>query len=105
MKQNLITVLFVFITLSAVSQIATVQSPNSKINVAVFCGKTGDIGNWYLQVNYSEEGKTSEVIPRIDLGISREDQDFSNELKFIKAVKPLLINVARETLAMQQFSP
>ena len=92
MKQNLIIVLFVFASLPAVSQIATVQSPNNKINVAVFCGKTVDIGNWYLQVNYSEEGKTSEVIPRIDLGISREDQDFSNELKFIKAGKPLLIN-------------
>jgi alpha-glucosidase len=93
MKQNLIAVFFVFATLSAVSQIATVQSPNSKINVAVFCGKTEDTGNWYLQVNYSEEGgKSSEVIPRIDLGISREDQDFSKELKFVKAGKPLLIN-------------
>ena len=92
MKQNLIIVFFMFAALSAVSQIATVQSPNSKINVAVFCGKTGDTGNWYLQVNYSGDGKTSGVIPRIDLGISREDQNFSKELKFIKAGKTLLIN-------------
>jgi len=32
------------------------------------------------------------VIPRIDLGLSRSDQDFLNELKFLKAGKPALVN-------------
>ena len=36
--------------------------------------------------------KSTEAIPRIDLGLSRSDQDFSKELKFLKAGKPLLIN-------------
>ena len=92
MNLKLITILFILYSYSAFPQKATVQSPNKKNNVAVFCEQNGDVGNWYLQVEYSDNGKTTDVIPRIDLGISREDQDFSNELKFIKAGKPLFID-------------
>ena len=92
MKQGFIAVLFVFVTLSAFSEKATVQSPNKKINVSLFCDQNSDTGSWYLQVNYAVDGKISEVIPRIDLGLSRSDQDFSKELKFLKTGKPLLIN-------------
>jgi len=92
MKQGFIAVLFAFVTLPAFSQKATVQSPNAKINAAIFCEQNDDTGNWYLQVNYSDNGKISEVIPRIDLGISRSDQDFLKVLKFLKTGKPLFIN-------------
>ena len=92
MKSNIITIFLILASLPTFSQKATVQSPNKKINVAVFSGQNEDTGNWYLQVNYSDNDKTSEVIPKIDLGISRSDQDFSNEIKFVKAGKPLLIN-------------
>jgi alpha-glucosidase len=92
MKQSFITVLCAFIAFSAFSQKATVQSPNGKISVAIFCEQNGDTGMWYMQVNYPENGKISEVIPRIDLGISRSDQDFLKNLKLTKAGKLSLIN-------------
>lgn len=74
------------------SQQVILNSPNQKISVALFNMQNNETGSWYLQVNYSENGKMSEVIPRIDLGISRADQDFSKELKFLKAGKPLFID-------------
>ncbi|MEO8110917.1 MAG: glycoside hydrolase family 97 catalytic domain-containing protein [Ginsengibacter sp.] len=73
-------------------QKVVVQSPNQKINAAVFCQQNTDVGEWYLKTAYKVNGKTSDAIPRIDLGLSRSDQDFSKDLKFIKAGKPLLIN-------------
>jgi alpha-glucosidase len=92
MKQCIITVLCALIAFSAFSQKATVQSPNAKINIALFCEQNDNTGNWYLQLNYSDNGKVNEIIPRIDLGISRNDQDFFKDLKFLKAGKQLLIN-------------
>lgn len=68
-----------------------VWSPNNKINVKLFCQQNKTIGRWYLKVDYKDKGKNSEVIPLINLGLLRSDQDFSNELKFIKAGKPFLI--------------
>ncbi|MCW0484888.1 glycoside hydrolase family 97 protein [Gaoshiqia sediminis] len=91
-KKSLMTALFLVLTLATFSQQATVQSPNNKVSVALLCQQNREIGNWFLQVYYCGEGKTSEVISRIDLGISREDQDFSKELKFLKVGKPLFIN-------------
>lgn len=92
--KGLISIIFlsVLTVFSAFSQKITISSPNSKINVTLFCQQTGDAGNWYLKVNYASNNKASEVIPRIDLGLSRSDQDFSNELKFLKAGKPTLVN-------------
>jgi hypothetical protein len=84
-----------FFSLSALTSFAqkvTIQSPNQKINVALFCQQSTDIGEWYIKASYNNDGKTAEAIPRIDLGLSRSDQDFSKELKFLKAGKPSLIN-------------
>jgi alpha-glucosidase len=92
MKSKVITFFLIFVASSAFSQKAIIQSPNEKISVSVFCEQNDDTGNWYLQVNYSDNGKISEVIPKIDLGISRSDQDFLKELTFLKAGKPQLIN-------------
>ena len=91
MKHCFLAAFLVSISLSVFSQKTKVQSPNTKINIAIFCEQKSDKGNWYLQVNYSDNGKVTEVIPRIDLGISRSDQDFSKNLKFLKAGKPVLI--------------
>ncbi len=92
MKYTLITGLILLISLSAFSQKVTVVSPNQKISVSLYNQQNTDIGEWYLKVNYNIEGKISEVIPQIKLGLSRSDQDFSKELKFLKAGKPLFIN-------------
>jgi alpha-glucosidase len=92
MKQTIIALLIVLSTMTVFPQKATLLSPNSKIKVAVFSQQNNDVGSWYLQVLYTANGKNSEAIPRIDLGLVRSDQDFSNELKFLKAGKPVLIN-------------
>src|SRR5215212_3045839 len=93
MKSSTITILlFILSSLTAFSQKLTVQSPNKKINVTLFSSQNNDAGEWFLKASYVNDGKSSEAIPRIDLGLSRSDQDFSKELKFLKAGKPLLIN-------------
>jgi len=87
----LIAISFLF-TLTAFSQKVTVVSPNQKINIELFNSQNAEVGEWYLKVNYLNNGKTCEAIPKINLGLSRADQDFSKELKFLKAGKPLSIN-------------
>ncbi len=77
---------------AAHSQKLTVQSPNQKIKVALFNHQNGGTGIWYLKAAYSSNGTISEAIPQIDIGLSRSDQDFFKELKFLKASKPVLIN-------------
>jgi alpha-glucosidase len=77
---------------SMFAQQLTVQSPNQKVSVALFSTQNGNVGEWFIKASYTASGKTSEPIPRIDLGLSRSDQDFSKELRFVKAGKPLLIH-------------
>ncbi|OJU50624.1 MAG: alpha-glucosidase, partial [Bacteroidales bacterium 45-6] len=76
----------------AIGQTVSVLSPNKKINVALFCEQNNTAGNWHLQVNYANKDKVSEVIPAIGLGLSRSDQDFSSELKFLKVGKAVSVN-------------
>ncbi|MGF7139391.1 hypothetical protein FHS86_001703 [Roseimarinus sediminis] len=92
MKHLIIVVLLVISTFPAQSQKATVVSPNGKINIDLLNRQNQERGNWYLQVNYTDSCSTTEVLGGIDLGLSRNDQDFFNELKLLKAGKPLRIN-------------
>jgi alpha-glucosidase len=93
MKASLITVLIVAFSIpTSFSQKLVVQSPNQKNNVALFCQQNAEAGEWYLKASYLNNGKITEAIPRIDLGLSRSDQDFSKELKLLKASTPYLIN-------------
>src|SRR5690606_31628388 len=92
MKNKLITILLFFTVTAIFAQKATVTSPNKKINVAVFGNQDSDTGSWYIQTNYGADGNISEIVPKIDLGISRNDQDFSKELKLVKVGKPVAIN-------------
>jgi len=71
--------------------VITVQSPNRHIKAELFCKQNGDIGEWYIKASYSNNGKITEAIPRIDFGLIRSDQDFSKDLKFLKASKPVLM--------------
>jgi alpha-glucosidase len=92
MKFTVTLILSFALSTSLVSaQKLTVQSPNQKISVALFSKQTSDVGEWYIKASYNNNGKTAEAIPRIDLGLSRSDQDFSKDLKFLKAGKQLLI--------------
>jgi len=92
MKYKIILGLILLSSLSTFSQKITVSSPNKKINVGLYNTKNGDSGEWYLKVSYTNNAKVSEAIPQITLGLSRADQDFSRELKFLKVSKPLLLN-------------
>ncbi|MEO8405613.1 MAG: glycoside hydrolase family 97 catalytic domain-containing protein [Chitinophagaceae bacterium] len=68
------------------------QSPNKKIGVALFCNQNTDTGEWFLKASYKDSIKIADAIPRIDLGLSRSDQDFSKELRFLKAGKSVMIS-------------
>lgn len=83
---------------NALSQQLTVQSPNGKIQVALF--KRGDkvASSWFLKVFYKDSSAKEEIIPAIDLGLARNDQAFSQELKFQRASKPLYIKEAYTAL-------
>lgn len=93
MKRRLFVILMMgFGNGLVIGQKVVVQSPNQKNSAAVFCQQNGDVGEWYIKASYTNNGKISEAIPRIDLGLLRSDQDFSKGLKFLKAGKPILIN-------------
>jgi len=92
MKCKIIVGLFLMSSLAIFSQNASVVSPNKKISVELHNGANTGVGGWYLKVKYLNDGKMSEVIPQVTLGLTRADQSFSNELKYLKASKPNLIN-------------
>lgn len=98
MKAKLLVGLFLLSPFTIFSQIVTVVSPNQKINVGMYNTTNGNNGEWYLKVNYSGEKGISEVIPQIDLGLSRSDQDFSKELRFLKAGKVVPIKEEYTTI-------
>lgn len=97
-KKTFITLLLLSVILSLSAQKATVVSPSQKIIVELFNTQGAEEGEWFLKVKISDKGKTSEVIPQIALGLDRNDQNFSKELKFLKAGKTLLINEEYTTI-------
>ncbi|WP_291909082.1 glycoside hydrolase family 97 protein [Chitinophaga sp. CB10] len=80
-----------FCVLPAVAQQATLPSPNQEITVTLHPAQPGPSGGWYLGVSYNHNGHTATVIPRIELGLQRNDQEFSRQLKLVKAARPRLI--------------
>jgi hypothetical protein len=92
MKSRVIIGLVFLSSLTALSQTVTIVSPNQKISIGVHSLTNEKVGEWYLKLKYSANGKTSEVIPLVALGLVRSDQDFSKELKFVKAGKIVPIN-------------
>ena len=88
----ILSVLLLFNAGKTISQTVSITSPNNKLKISLFCQENKTSGSWYLQVNYVNKGKISEVIPAISLGLSRSDQDFSKELKFLNASKPVSVN-------------
>ncbi|OYX26605.1 MAG: alpha-glucosidase [Flavobacteriales bacterium 32-35-8] len=91
MKQRLIILLFFLISITNLAQNVSVVSPNKKWQVELKNEQSASTGKWFLKINSLKDNASSEIIPKIDLGLLRSDQDFSTELKFIKADKPKLI--------------
>ena len=76
-KHTVVGTLFLALgALSAFAQKLSVVSPNQKIHVSLFSVQNADMGEWYFKAHYSNNGKISEAIPQISLGLSRTDQDF-----------------------------
>ena len=97
MKLIIIAIISIF-SISTIAQKVAVNSPNKKINVELHNQKDSELGNWYLKVNYFTGDKTCEVIPKINLGLSRSDQDFWRDLEFIDVNEPTLINEKYTTI-------
>jgi len=76
-----------------VAQRLRVGSPNHKIMADLFCEQGGDSGEWYLEL--------SGMIPKISLGLVRNDQEFWKHLRFIRAEKPVLIDEQYLELALR----
>jgi hypothetical protein len=91
MKRKILAGLFILFTLTGFPQKVTVVSPNNKVSVALYSIQNTDIGEWFLKISYSDNDKFSIAIPNIKLGLSRSDQDFAKDLKFLKAGKTVLI--------------
>jgi len=91
-KHNIIAFAFSLFSLSLFSQNVTVISPNQKVNVELYSQQNTDLGEWYLKIKNNRAGESVEAISQISLGLSRSDQDFFSELKFLKAGKTTLIN-------------
>ncbi|MDA3930957.1 MAG: glycoside hydrolase family 97 catalytic domain-containing protein [Prolixibacteraceae bacterium] len=89
---KLIILLFLMVSLSVFSQKETLVSPNQKINVVLYNLQNEKAGEWFLKVNYNNNGDVCEALPQINLGLLRSDQNFSTNLKFLKAGKPIVIN-------------
>jgi hypothetical protein len=92
-KRTLVVILVVWGAVTTVyGQMLSVSSPNHKINIQLIRQRNSGPGEWELKVLYETEGRLTEVIPQIDLGISRDDQDFTNNLTFLTAGKPVFIH-------------
>jgi len=90
-KCKVFAVLIFISAIPAFSQKVTVVSPNNKIIVDLINKQNTDTGEWFLKVSYNDSNTTSVVIPEIILGLSRSDQDFSKDLKFLKTGKQVLM--------------
>nr|WP_315199272.1 glycoside hydrolase family 97 catalytic domain-containing protein [uncultured Flavobacterium sp.] len=92
MRSKIILVLVViFFPCFTWSQIIMLKSPNQKIEATLYAGNGNTKDEWYLKVSYYGDKNTSEILPKVNLGLSRSDQDFSKELTFLKASKPKMI--------------
>ncbi|MDP4277114.1 MAG: glycoside hydrolase family 97 catalytic domain-containing protein [Bacteroidota bacterium] len=89
MRRVLFLLIAIFSNLLLMAQQATVVSPNQKLVAELY--KPAMNGSWYLKVEYNRENNPVEVIPAIRLGLSREDQEFSDNLKLLKQTKVRLI--------------
>ncbi|MBO9564237.1 MAG: glycoside hydrolase family 97 catalytic domain-containing protein [Niastella sp.] len=95
MRTNTIRTTILFLITCAVTsqaQQTTLESPNRKIIVDLVNEHAAKAGAWHLTIKYQTDGKVTEAVPRIDLGLVRNDQDFSGNLVLLKTGKPVLIN-------------
>ena len=90
--KNSFLLFLILLTSSAFSQKLSLSSLNEQISVRLWNEEQAEVGEWYLEVNYETNGEVKTVIPKIDLGLVRSDQDFSKDLKFLRSGRKKQIN-------------
>ncbi|MDQ8203473.1 glycoside hydrolase family 97 catalytic domain-containing protein [Pelagicoccus sp. SDUM812003] len=81
--------LLFFVTAHA--QANRVISPNEKIEATLLSDASGEASSWYLEIAYMQDGERTIAIPRVDLGLVREDQSFVERLTLKAAGEPQFI--------------
>ncbi len=88
---NLLSFLMMSLTPGLSAQEVSLRSPNDRIQVELFGENPEEFTSWFLKLSYQHTGKLTTVIPKIDLGLVRNDADFSSDLKLVKVSKPVTI--------------
>jgi hypothetical protein len=69
---------------TAIAQRLRIESPDRRVVAGLYCVQDGDRGEWYLEL--------AGMIPKISLGLLRNDQAFWKDLRFLRAGKPVTID-------------
>ena len=75
--------LFLLWSITIHAQDAAIVSPNNKLKVVLNKQPHAEKVGWSLQILYTNNNEEAIVIPQINLGLVRSDQDFSYDLKLI----------------------
>ncbi|WP_234408615.1 hypothetical protein [Marinilabilia salmonicolor] len=88
MKKILSIILLTLIPVLSWAQNPEVTSPNSKIRIVPDSRDDKNFDEWHLKVYYTINNTPTLIIPKIKLGITRNDQTFDKNLKLLKFSKP-----------------
>ncbi len=103
MKNTAFSLLLFLLPFSVAAQVVSFYSPNQKIGISLNEKSGINKYEWFLEISYKDEDKYSVAIPYIYLGLSRSDQDFSKELKFLKASNPKTISENYKSIHGKRF--
>ena len=73
---------------TAIAQPVVVESPNRKNRAVLHNVQNSNVGEWVLNIYYSESANQHGFIFSSRLGLLRSDQDFSKNLRFIRTSRP-----------------
>ncbi|RVT79880.1 glycoside hydrolase family 97 protein [Flavobacterium sufflavum] len=79
-----------------------IVSPNKKIKVIIASKKTSDnnsFGKVYFKILYKNKAEYIEVVPNSPMGITRDDQQFTDNLKLVGESKEKTVNEKYEMIS------
>ncbi len=91
MKILYLLLFFSLFTLFLFGQKTTVTSPNGKVGATIYSISNVGTVTWHLSIKYLHNDTVNNLIPKIDLGLLRNDQSFNNNLKLIAIGKPAIV--------------
>lgn len=98
MTRSMLVMLLMMGSMDALPQTATVMSPNQDVLIGLFNRQGTDQGEWYLRLDYTSGTRSSKGVLQVRLGLKRDDQDFSGELRYLNKSRPALIHEAYAVL-------